>query len=104
VFSPHLKPLKDISRREYMILIFLLIPTIILGVYSNIVLDALHLSVTGLLYETLLSPFPSMDQIKSSSDFTLLGDIKYNYALPTLLGTIATGGQNPKSDSKAIVL
>jgi NADH-ubiquinone oxidoreductase chain 4 len=51
VFSPHLKPLKDVSRREYMILISLLIPTIILGIYPNIVLDALHSSVTGLLYK-----------------------------------------------------
>jgi NADH-ubiquinone oxidoreductase chain 4 len=57
VFSPHLKPLKDVSRREYMILIFLLIPIIILGIYPNIVLDALYSSVTGLLYETPLSPF-----------------------------------------------
>jgi hypothetical protein len=41
-----------------------------------------------------------MTQINNPSDFTLLGDINYNYALPTLLGTIATGGKKPKSDSK----
>ena len=50
VFSPHLKPLKDVSRREYMILISLLIPTIFLGIFPNIILDSLHISVSTLLF------------------------------------------------------
>lgn len=49
-YSPHLKPLKDISRREFILLISLLIPTIVLGVYPNVILDSLHASITTLLY------------------------------------------------------
>lgn len=108
VFSPHLKPIKDVSRREYMILISLLIPTILLGIYPNIVLEALHLSVTGLLFETPLSPLQASPTPATLPvpDFTLLGDMNSNYALPTLIGmgSILTGGSNPKSDSKALVL
>jgi len=52
VFSPHLKPIKDVNRREYI----LLIPTIILGIYPDIILEALHSSVTGLLFDAPLSP------------------------------------------------
>lgn len=49
-YSPNLKPLKDITRREFIVLITLLIPTLILGIYPNIILDSLHVSVTSLLY------------------------------------------------------
>ena len=49
-YSPNLKPLKDITRREFVVLITLLIPTIILGVYPNILLDSLHFSVTTIIY------------------------------------------------------
>jgi len=49
-YSPHLKPMKDISRREFAILISLLIPTVLLGIFPNIILDTLHVSVTQLLY------------------------------------------------------
>nr|YP_011014450.1 NADH dehydrogenase subunit 4 [Pallidohirschioporus biformis]WQA11103.1 NADH dehydrogenase subunit 4 [Pallidohirschioporus biformis] len=49
-YSPHLKPLKDISRREFILLISLLIPTILLGIYPNVILETLHVSVTTLLY------------------------------------------------------
>ena len=49
-YSPHLKPLKDISRREFILLLSLLLPTIILGIYPNVILDTLHASVTTLLY------------------------------------------------------
>ena len=50
IYSPHLKPLKDISRREFILLISLLIPTIALGIFPNVILDPLHLSVSTLLY------------------------------------------------------
>nr|YP_010879563.1 NADH dehydrogenase subunit 4 [Heterobasidion occidentale]WHL55333.1 NADH dehydrogenase subunit 4 [Heterobasidion occidentale] len=50
VYSPHLKPLKDLSRREFIILVSLLLPTIILGIFPNVILDSLHMSVTSLLY------------------------------------------------------
>jgi NADH-ubiquinone oxidoreductase chain 4 len=50
VYSPHLKPLQDISRREFNVLIALLIPTLALGICPNVILDSLHLSVSSLLY------------------------------------------------------
>lgn len=49
-YSPYLKPLKDINRREFMLLMSLLIPTIVLGVFPNVILNTLHASVTTLLY------------------------------------------------------
>ena len=49
-YSPYLKPLKDINRREFILLISLLLPTIILGIYPNVILETLHASVTTLLY------------------------------------------------------
>ena len=48
--SPYLPPLKDINRREYYLLISLLIPIIIFGILPNILLDSLHMSVTSLIY------------------------------------------------------
>jgi NADH-ubiquinone oxidoreductase chain 4 len=50
VHSPHLKVAKDINRREFILLTSLLIPTVLLGIFPNIVLDTLHASVTTLLY------------------------------------------------------
>lgn len=49
-YSPHLKPIKDISRREFNLLITLLIPTVLLGIFPNVILDGLHFSVSSLLY------------------------------------------------------
>ena len=48
--SPSLPPIKDINRREFYLLISLLIPTIILGIFPNILLTSLHASVSALLY------------------------------------------------------
>jgi NADH-ubiquinone oxidoreductase chain 4 len=42
--------IKDINRREYFLLIALLIPTVILGLFPNVILESLHLSVSSLLY------------------------------------------------------
>ena len=53
-YSPYLKPLKDINRREFMLLISLLVPTIILGIFPNVILNTLHPSVTTLLYNFLI--------------------------------------------------
>ena len=50
IYSPHLEPVQDISRREFNLLIALLIPTVILGILPNVILDSIHLSVTTLLY------------------------------------------------------
>ena len=52
VYSPNMnsKILLDISRREFMILISLLIPTILLGIFPNVILDSIHVSVSTFLY------------------------------------------------------
>ena len=50
IYSPHLKPLKDISRREFNLLISLLIPTVLLGIFPNVILEGLHFTVSSLLY------------------------------------------------------
>src|SRR6266702_8883538 len=49
-YSPHLKPIKDISRREFILLITLLIPTVLLGIFPNMILDGLHFSFSTLLF------------------------------------------------------
>jgi NADH-ubiquinone oxidoreductase chain 4 len=48
--SPHIKIIKDINRREFLILLSLLIPTISLGILPNVLLDSLHITVSSLLY------------------------------------------------------
>jgi NADH-ubiquinone oxidoreductase chain 4 len=50
-YSKYLPVTKDVSRREFMLLLTLLIPTIALGVFPNTILNTLHLSVTALLYQ-----------------------------------------------------
>lgn len=49
-FSPNLNPTIDISRREFMLLLPLLLLTVIFGLFPNIILESLHLSVSTLLY------------------------------------------------------
>ena len=49
-FSPYLVPTNDLSRREFFLLISLIIPTVIFGFFPNIILDSLHVGVTTLLY------------------------------------------------------
>lgn len=48
--SPHLKPVKDLNRLEFMLLLTLLIPTLLLGIFPNVILDSLHIGVTNILY------------------------------------------------------
>ena len=50
-YHPSLQPLKDIDRREFFLLLSLLIPTFLLGIFPNVILDTLHMSVTSLIYE-----------------------------------------------------
>jgi NADH-ubiquinone oxidoreductase chain 4 len=49
-YSPYLLPLKDIDRREFIILLSLLIPTLVLGIFPNLILVALHPSISQILY------------------------------------------------------
>uniref|UniRef100_UPI00315D6F7C NADH dehydrogenase subunit 4 n=1 Tax=Leucopaxillus giganteus TaxID=1167592 RepID=UPI00315D6F7C len=48
--SPSLPAIKDINRREYYLLISLLIPTIAFGILPNVLLSSLHTSISALLY------------------------------------------------------
>jgi NADH-ubiquinone oxidoreductase chain 4 len=50
IYSPHLKPVNDLSRREFILLISLLIPTIGLGIFPNVILNHMHFSIVTLLY------------------------------------------------------
>ena len=49
-YYPLLNPLKDVTRREFFLLVSLLMPAVLLGIWPNILLDSLHPSVTTLLY------------------------------------------------------
>lgn len=48
--STYLPPLKDINRKEYYLLITLLVPTVVFGIIPNVILTSLHTSVSSLLY------------------------------------------------------
>jgi NADH-ubiquinone oxidoreductase chain 4 len=50
VYSENLKPLKDIDKREFIILFSLLVPTVFMGIWPNLILDSLHSSVSDLIY------------------------------------------------------
>lgn len=53
-YSPNMTEIiKDLTRREFIILISLLIPTILLGIFPNIILEYLHLTVSSILYTIL---------------------------------------------------
>ena len=56
VYSPHLDVIQDVTRREFNVLIALLIPTVLLGIFPNVILDTLHLSVSTLLYNIPSTP------------------------------------------------
>lgn len=49
-YSQYLPRLKDVSRREFIILFSLIAPAFILGIFPNIILNDLHIAVTQLLY------------------------------------------------------
>ncbi len=48
-YSPYLAYTQDVTRREYMVLLSLLIPTFVFGIWPNIILDDLHYSVSTLI-------------------------------------------------------
>ena len=49
-FSSYYPVTNDISRREFMLLLPLLIATLVLGIFPNVILETLHFSVSTLLY------------------------------------------------------
>lgn len=48
--SKYLKPITDVNRTEFIILISLLLPAFILGIIPNVVLNDLHITVSQLIY------------------------------------------------------
>jgi NADH-ubiquinone oxidoreductase chain 4 len=58
-YSPYLPILKDINRREFWLLISLVIATFLLGILPNFILDNLHISVSTLLYDIPTNTPPS---------------------------------------------
>lgn len=80
VYSPHLEVLQDVTRREFNVLIALLIPTVILGIFPNIILDSLHLSVSTLLYNIPSTPFLELDLLDAFCLApVMLGKLPFNY-------------------------
>ena len=49
-YSEHLNPLLDLDKREFIVLLSLLIPTVLFGIWPNLILDPLHLSTSELIY------------------------------------------------------
>lgn len=49
-YSPYLAYTTDVTRREFMVLLTMLIPTVLFGLFPNIILVDLHYSVSTLLY------------------------------------------------------
>ena len=49
-FSPYLSPMPDVTRKEFNLLIGLLIPTVLLGLFPIVILETLNVPVTALLY------------------------------------------------------
>jgi len=49
-FSPYLTWTTDVTRREFMVLFTMLIPTVFFGLFPNVILVDLHHSVSTLLY------------------------------------------------------
>ncbi len=49
-YSPYLSWTTDLTRREFMILLTMLIPTVFFGLYPNLILNDLHFTVSNLIY------------------------------------------------------
>ena len=49
-YSEYLKPLMDLDRREFAVLLTLLIPTLVFGIWPNYILEMLHLPASNLIF------------------------------------------------------
>ena len=49
-YSPYLTYTTDLTRREFMVLFTMLIPTVLFGLFPNLILDDLNYSVSTLIY------------------------------------------------------
>lgn len=52
-YSKHLVYSIDVTRREFVVLVSLILPALVFGVYPNALLNSLHVAVSSLLYTTL---------------------------------------------------
>lgn len=50
-FSPHLEVMPDLSRREFYVLLPLIVFAFVLGIFPNVILDSIHYSVSTVLYQ-----------------------------------------------------
>jgi len=64
-------PLGDLTRREFFLILSLLVPTIALGIFPNTIIDTLHYSVSQLLINFESATFPTHNYY-IESDFLLL--------------------------------
>jgi hypothetical protein len=70
-YSKYLKPLKDLDRREFIVLFTLLLPTVIFGFWPNLILESLHLTVSNLIYS--LPVIETTTELKLSSLLLMTG-------------------------------
>jgi NADH-ubiquinone oxidoreductase chain 4 len=49
-YSPYLNSVKDLNRREFHLLLTLIIPTYFFGIFPNIILNGLHSVIITLIY------------------------------------------------------
>lgn len=106
--SPHLPPLKDLNRREYFLLISLLVPTIAFGILPNSILTSLHFSVSNLLYTIPLITPCSVEsgivQGSEISDILLATSVLFTgSALPSNLDK-KISNKYPETNCKDIVV
>lgn len=55
-FSPHLKVMPDLDRREFYVLLPLIALAFALGIFPNVILDSIHYSVSTVLYQITTTP------------------------------------------------
>ena len=55
--SRYISTMPDVTRREFLVMLPLIIVSFILGIYPNIVLDSIHLGVSSLLISVNTPPF-----------------------------------------------
>lgn len=49
-YSPFLQPLPDLDRREFILLLTLFLPTLLLGIVPSLILNSLHSSISQIIY------------------------------------------------------
>jgi NADH-ubiquinone oxidoreductase chain 4 len=92
----------DLTKREFVILISLVVPTILFGIYPSPILDGLHYSVSTLIYS-----FEGVDQLQPLSVAMLLSiplELSNNSNNKNLDPNFVTGFSDASSSQKALVV